>query len=241
MARSLVDLLWRDHPEAPRGGSRGPESRVSTGEVVAAALDLADSGGLAEVTVRRLGAHLGISAMSVYTHVGSRDDLLVLMADAAHAQMDLPAFGRAGWRTRCRRVAEANRAQLLARAWLLDVDDDRTVLGPGTIAKYDHELQAFEGLGLDDVARDAALTLLLDLARSSARVARRRPTTGTNVGAEEWARWGPALGRYLGDAHPLAQRVGGAAGAAMGAASSPDHAWRFALERVLDGLSSLGR
>lgn len=237
MGRSLVDLLWRDHPQAPRGGSRGPESRVSTGEVVAAALDLADAGGLAEVTVRRLGNRLGISAMSVYTHVGSRDDLLVLMVDAAHAQMALSVLGRAGWRTRCRRVADANRALLVARGWLLDVDDERAVLGPGTIAKYDHELRALDGLGLDDVARDAALTLLLDLARASARAARRPP--GAGVGATEWAQWGPALASYLGDAHPLAQRVGGAAGAAMGAASSPDHAWRFALERVLDGLASL--
>lgn len=239
MARSLIDLLWRDHPDAPRGGRRGPASRVSTGEVVAAATELADAGGLAEVTVRQLATRLGISAMSVYTHVGSRDDLLVLMVDAAHARLDLPSFGRAGWRTRCRRVAEANRALLLARAWLLDVDDERVVLGPGTIAKYDHELRALDGLGLDDVARDAALTLLLDLARSSARAARRPP--GAGVGAAEWEEWGPALAGYLGDAHPLAQRVGSAAGAAMGAASSPDLAWRFALERVLDGLADLAR
>lgn len=238
MARTLIDLLWREHAEAPRGGTRGPASRVTTGEVVAAALELADAGGLAEVTVRRLGERLGISTMSVYTHVGSRDDLLVLMVDAAHGQLVLPALGRAGWRTRCHRVAEANRAQLLARGWLLDVDDERVVLGPGTIAKYDHELRAFDGLGLDDVARDAALTLLLDLARSSARAHRRRP--GAGVGAAEWEQWGPALAAYLGDNHPLAQRVGGAAGAAMGSASSPEHAWRFALARVLDGLEAMG-
>src|SRR3546814_4852682 len=61
---------------------------VSTGTVVDAATRLADADGLAAVTIRRLASELEVSTMSVYTHVNSRDDLLVLMADAAHAGMD---------------------------------------------------------------------------------------------------------------------------------------------------------
>src|SRR3546814_6350577 len=83
--RPLIDLLWRDHPDAPVRGSRGPQARVSTGTVVDAATRLADADGLAAVTIRRLASELEVSTMSVYTHVNSRDDLLVLMADAAHA------------------------------------------------------------------------------------------------------------------------------------------------------------
>ena len=82
MARDLIDLLWRDHPAAPTAGSRGPRARVTASEVVAAAVALADAEGLEAMTVRRLSGDLGISAMSLYTHIGSRDDLLVLMADA---------------------------------------------------------------------------------------------------------------------------------------------------------------
>ena len=29
MPRSLIDLLWRDHPDAPSGGSRGPRAQAS--------------------------------------------------------------------------------------------------------------------------------------------------------------------------------------------------------------------
>ncbi|MCP2263771.1 TetR/AcrR family transcriptional regulator [Promicromonospora thailandica] len=236
MPRELIDLLWRDHPAAPRGGARGPRSRVSTGAVVETASALADAEGLAAVTVRRLGDALGISTMSVYTHVNGRDDLLVLMADAACARMPRPGHGTAGWRTRVRRVAEANLALLLEHPWLLEIDDDRTAFGPGTIAKYDHELHALDPLDLADVARDAALTFVLDFVRGAARARRRDPR------AEEmpqvWARWAGRLAEYLGDAHPLAQRVGGAAGAAMNAPSSPAHAWEFGLDRVLDALEA---
>ena len=82
MPQPLLDLLWRDHPRAPKGGARGPKARVSTDAVVEAAIRMADSEGIAEVRVRELAAALGVSTMAVYTHVNSRDDLLVLLVDA---------------------------------------------------------------------------------------------------------------------------------------------------------------
>lgn len=235
MPHELIDLLWRDHPTAPRGGARGPRSRVTTGAVVDAARAVADAEGLSAVTVRRLGAALGISAMSVYTHVNGRDDLLVLMADAAYADMPLPAHGTAGWRTRVRRVAEANLAFHTEQPWLLEIDDDRAAFGPGTIAKYDHELHAFDQLALADVARDAALTFVLDFVRAAAR-ARCRDSRADEM-PQTWARWAGRLAEYLGDDHPLARQVGGAAGQEMNAASSPLYAWEFGLARVLDSLA----
>jgi hypothetical protein len=39
--------------------------------------------------------------------------------------------------------------------------------------------------------------------------------------------------------YPTAARVGAAAGAALGAAYNPDHAYEFGLQRVLDGLGAL--
>lgn len=239
MPRDLVDLLWRDHPDAPRGGARGPRARVSTSRVVDAAVALADADGLDAVTVRRLAGDLGISTMAVYTHVNSRDDLLVLMADAVHATVPRAAWTTDDWRERVTRVAEAELALHVAHPWLLDVADQRTALGPGTIARYDHELEALDGLGLGDVDRDAALTFVLDLVRGVARA--HRPDPHGAATAADWGTWGPRLAAYLGDAHPLAQRVGAAAGTEMEAASSPAHAWRFGLARVLDGLASLAR
>ncbi|NYI99403.1 AcrR family transcriptional regulator [Nocardioides thalensis] len=239
MPRPLIDLLWRDHPQAPSGGRRGPRSRVETGAVVDAAVRLADAHGLASVTIRSLGAELGVSTMSVYTHVNSRDDLLVLMADRVHLSAERPDFGRRGWRGRVGLVAAANRALLEAHPWLLEVDDERTALGPGTIAKYDHELGALEQLGLDDLTRDAALTFVLDFVRAGVRAALADARSADL--AEHWQEWGPRLAHYLGDDFPLAQRVGAAAGEAQGGVRDADFAWEFGLARVLDALAGLRR
>lgn len=237
MGRPLVDLLWRDHPTARLAGTRGPKARHSTSDVVARASALADAGGIDAVTVRALAESLSVSAMSVYTYVNSRDDLLVLMADQAYGQMPRPTFGASGWRTRIKQVAEANLTLLETHRWLLDITDPRTALGPGTIAKYDHELHAFDDTGLSDLDRDAALTFLLDFVRSSARA-----TVGTPSPAgfdEIWADSHVRLAGYLGDNYPLAQSVGRAAGEAMGSPHDARRAWEFGLERVFAGLSDL--
>lgn len=236
MARELIDLLWRDHPDAPRGGARGPRAKVTTTQAVDAAVAIADSEGLDAVSVRRLAADLGISAMALYTHVGSRDDLLVLMVDAVRGAQSRAVYGTGDWRDRVRQIAEAESALFAEHWWLLDVTDERTAFGPGTIASYDHELHAFDGTGLPDVTRDAALTFVKDFVRASARSRRPDPRADT---AQVWAAWNERLAAYLGDGFPLAQRVGAAAGAAMDAAYSPTHAWEFGLNRVLDALESL--
>ncbi|CAM3189268.1 TetR/AcrR family transcriptional regulator [Nocardioides dubius] len=241
MPRELIDLLWRDHPDAPSGGARGPRARISTGSVVEAAIRLADADGLGAVTIRRLAADLGVSTMSIYTHVNTRDDLLVLMADVAHGSAAPAPEGGASpsadWREQVRLLAEANLDLLRRHPWLLEIADDRSALGPGTIAKYDHELAALAPLGLDDVATDAALTFVLDFVRASARALRPQPHAGEL--AASWPQWGPRLAGYLGDDFPLAQRVGAAAGEAMGGVGEPSLAWSFGLARVLDGLAAL--
>jgi hypothetical protein len=57
---------------------------------------------------------------------------------------------------------------------------------------------------------------------------------------EWWTANAPLLARILDEqAYPTAARVGTAAGAAQGAAYSPERAWEFGLERVLDGLGAL--
>ncbi|ADG75084.1 regulatory protein TetR [Cellulomonas flavigena DSM 20109] len=239
MARELVDLLWRDHPAAPSGGGRGPRAKVSTTRTVEEAVALADAEGLDGLTVRRLAARLGVAANAVYTHVGSRDDLLVLMADLVRTRRRRRPSAHDDWRSRVRELAEAELALHAAHPWLVDVTDQRTAFGPGTIADYDHQLHALDGTGLDDVDRDAALTFVTDFVRASARA--RRPAAYDDRMATVWASWSERLATYVGDTHPLARRVGAAAGAAMQAPASAEHAWCFGLERVLDAIEALVR
>lgn len=237
MAKNLVDLLWRKDASAVMVGRRGPRSRHSTDDVVARAIALADSGGAAHVTIRALAQSLELTAMSIYTHVNSRDDLLVLMVDEMHARMVATPLDDAGWRARVRGVAEDNLALLRGHPWLLDVDDPRIVLGPGTIAKYDRELHAFDGIGLSEIERDAALSFVLDFTRASA--SRMQEAADRERFGAFWADAGPRLATYLGDDLPLAQAVGRAAGEAMDGPYDADVAWDFGLARVVDGLAGL--
>ncbi len=239
MARELLDLLWRDHPAAPSGGTRGPRAKVTTSQAVDAAIRLADAEGLDQVTVRRLATELGVSGMALYTHVGSRDDLLVLMADAVHGAQPRRPYVSTDWRMRVRQLACADLALYSEHDWLLDFSDQRVSLGPGTIAKYDHDLHAFDHTDASDVERDAALTFVADFTRAAARA--RRPDPHAADMAAVWSAWRERLASYVGDDFPLARRVGAAAGAALNTSYSPDAAWEFGRDRVLDALAVLFR
>ena len=85
-------------------GETGATSRIqlTRQRVVAAAVELADSDGTESISMRRLAQELGVEAMSLYTHVRNKDDLLDGMADAVISQIPLSAGTPAG-RPRCAR------------------------------------------------------------------------------------------------------------------------------------------
>ena len=192
--------------------------------------------------MRRLAESLGVTAMTLYTYVPGKAELLDLMLDRAYTSMPR-APHRGGWRARLTAVARDNRALYAAHPWAATVSSSRPPLGPGLMAKYEHELRAFDDAGLDDVQTDAALTFLLDFVRSNAAAAHAARTARERTGMSDeewWAANGPVLARVLDpDDYPTASRVGSAAGAAQGGAYSAEHAWEFGLERVLDGLAAL--
>ena len=257
---SRIELLWRHAgesggPAAPetsgRAGRRGPRPGLTVDAVLVSAIELADADGLAALTMRRLATALGVAPMTLYTYVPGKGELLDLMLDTVYAELSLADTGGQPWRDRLAQVAEQNRALYAAHPWAAEISTARPPLGPGQLAKYEHELAALDGLGLDDVTADATLTYLLGFVQGWARAAAdARALRGTDTGTGSagavldderwWAANAPLLERVLDPArYPRAVRVGAAAGAAHGAAYSPDHAYRFGLARVLDGLAAL--
>jgi AcrR family transcriptional regulator len=248
-ARTL-ELLWRKAAEpAP---ARGPRRGLSVDAVVDAAIALADAEGLPAVSMRRLAGELGVAAMTLYTYVPGKAELIDLMLDTLYARMGRGCHtGKSvqsvqsvqPWRARLEEIARANLALFAAHPWAAAVSTARPPLGPGLMAKYERELQALEGLGLDDVEMDAALTFLLGFVQASARAAAEARAGAHESRMDDAAWWqanAPLLARVLDPAaYPTASRVGSAAGAAHGAAFDPDHAFEFGLQRVLDGLAAL--
>jgi AcrR family transcriptional regulator len=234
-ARTLA-LLWRTVPPS----RRGPRPRLDLDAVVDAAIALADDRGLSALTMRALADRLRVSAMTLYGYVPGREELVDLMLDALYGRMAYPPWEpERGWRARARAVAEANRALYAAHPWAAAVSTARPPLGPGLMSKYEHELAAFEGAGLGDVERDAALSFLLAFVQGAATAAA-DAAAAPGTDADWWQAAGPLLARAIDPGrHPLAARVGGAAGEAHGSAHDPAFAYAFGLERVLDGLAVL--
>jgi AcrR family transcriptional regulator len=59
--------------------------------VLRMAIRLADREGIDAVSMRRVGQALGVEAMSLYTHVRDKDDLLGGMADLVVGEIPLPS------------------------------------------------------------------------------------------------------------------------------------------------------
>lgn len=188
-----LELLWGTRTASGLGRKPG----LGLGQIVSAAVDVADSDGLESLSMRRVADRLGVGAMSLYRHVQDKAELLDLMIDRVLAEVrydeDIdraggdragtdpagaekagvdPAGGPSGvdgigWRSRLERVARANRALYERHPWLLGLFANRPPLGPGVVAKYDAELHAVDGIGLTDVEMDLALTLVLGYARDA--------------------------------------------------------------------------
>ena len=238
---NTVDLLWRrELPAAPR---RGRPPRLTHDQVVAAAISEADRIGIG-FTLRHVAGALGVPVMSLYSYVDGREQLLELMVDDCRATMvvhGVTADFAGDWRARLTAVAADNLALFTKHPWLADIESERAVLGPGTLTKDERELAAVELRAVGDVDKDAALTLVLDFVRSAARAfshaARERDR---ETPRQWWDREGAALARLgVTDQFPLASRIGSAAGRAQGAAHDAQHAYRFGLQVILDGLGSI--
>jgi AcrR family transcriptional regulator len=92
----------------------GPQGRLSRERVLTAALDLVDREGLAALTMRRLGAELGVEAMSLYHYAPGKNALLDGVVEALYVELeDHLAAGRPAatsgpaWRAELHRIALA--------------------------------------------------------------------------------------------------------------------------------------
>ncbi|WP_372671582.1 TetR/AcrR family transcriptional regulator [Amycolatopsis kentuckyensis] len=91
--RSGTVVAGRNH----RGGGRRGLTRE---QLVRTAIAIADAEGLAAVSMRGVAARLGVAAMAPYRYVRGKDELVLLMADAAFGEHGYPAKPSGDWRER---------------------------------------------------------------------------------------------------------------------------------------------
>ncbi|MBB2945034.1 AcrR family transcriptional regulator [Actinoplanes lutulentus] len=167
-ARRTIDLLWFPEPVEKK---RGRRPGLSVARIVDTGITLADAEGLESVTMRRVAQELGVVPMTLYTYVPDKSTLLDLMLDRLYLEMPRTELLGRPWRERLTAIAEENHLLLTEHPWAATLPAGRPPLGPGLTAKYEHELRAFDGCGLDDPQADAALTFLIGFVQTSARAA----------------------------------------------------------------------
>jgi AcrR family transcriptional regulator len=94
--------------------ARGQRAGLTRQAVLEAAVRLVDREGIKALSMRRLGAELGVEAMTLYHHVPNKSALLDGMIEQIVAEAVPPEFGAATWREDLRAYAHALMAALAA-------------------------------------------------------------------------------------------------------------------------------
>jgi AcrR family transcriptional regulator len=127
--------------------------------VLAAALKLADAGGLEALSMRKLGQALGVEAMAVYYHFANKERVLDGIVDLVFGEIELPALG-ADWKTAMRRRAISVRDALLRHRWAIGLMESRTNPGPANLRHHDAVIGCLRAAGFDMAAVATAYSLL---------------------------------------------------------------------------------
>ncbi|WP_454729841.1 TetR/AcrR family transcriptional regulator [Cellulosimicrobium protaetiae] len=217
---------------------RTPKRELSIERIVEAAIEIADADGLTAVSMAKVAQSLGFTTMSLYRYVTSKDDLLLLMQEAALDVEYPPAHDPADWRAELREWAQFTMAVFASHPWFLDIPVTGAPLTPNNLRGADSGLRALRSTPLDDEEKMSVILLVSGYARNAARLQTDLARAATAAGGDETVLgggWGGAL-RDLVDAvrfpylRPLVE-----AGTYAQEGEIDDTAW--GLERVLDGIA----
>ncbi|NJP90803.1 TetR/AcrR family transcriptional regulator [Nonomuraea sp. FMUSA5-5] len=233
----VLRRLW-GHEPVPR---RGPRPRLDLATITAAAIELADAEGLAGVSMNSVATRVGVAATALYRYIGSKDDLLVLMADAVAPDPPDPS-GRP-WRDYLALWTRIQRDIVLRHTWVLPIANFAPPLGPRRLLWLDRAFAALDGTGLDDGEKINVASTLAGYALTDAAIVH---TAGTGLqeyadsGIGSAADYGELLAEVLDPGTYPALSAAVRAGVFRGAESWADDAdFRFGLDLLLDGVEQL--
>jgi AcrR family transcriptional regulator len=227
-----LDLAWHGDD----GRRPGPRRSLHIGAIAAAGVELADQGGLGRVSMRAVGARLGMTSMGLYRYVQSKDELLALVIDQAIGPPDFPAYGQAAWRDRLSAWAYAARSRFEDHPWVLGVSLPDPPALPYQTQWTERGLEALQPTRLAETEKLSALLLVNVYVRGQTQLA-----TGLARGIRPGDNPGPRYARLL---LRLAapERFPRLTAAMTRHADAPpadfaDAQFRFGLTTVLDGIA----
>lgn len=144
-----------------------PREPLTPERIDAAALALVDEGGMRALSMRRLGAALGVDPMAIYHHVPGKQELFHRLVRHVFAAMPAPDPGGA-WDDRVRAWAHAYRTVVAAHpALVLTIVTDTEAVAVATAAATDELRAALAAAGLDDAEADLCADVVVDHANGA--------------------------------------------------------------------------
>ncbi len=195
--RRLVGGRGQEVPGCVPASTRPPSlsARTGSGEglsteaVVVAAVRIADAEGLAALSMRRVAASLGVAAMSLYRHVGDKEDLQRRMLEHVLAGLPAPTGASAGWRAPVELACREMWARYRRHPWVASlISLSRPQLLPSAMVYSEHLFLGLRELGLGPAERLDAQIVLLTFAwgMASTLELEQRAEADTGLTADEW-------------------------------------------------------
>ena len=231
--RRRSELLWEDRTR----GTRGPKPGFAPDDVVRAAVEIADTDGLAAVTMHAVASRLGLTTMALYRYFPNKETLLDAVIDAGTGSPPPRSAPRPDWRTELKQWAHAKRALLCARPWLAELPFIAAPHGPNWLGWLEAITDTLSRTGLNAADIGGALSIVDGYTRGASdtavSLARARARGITEAG---WAAGvGADLGRAIGDLR-FPKFAALITAPSTGKPRTLDESFDFGLERVLDGI-----
>jgi AcrR family transcriptional regulator len=182
-----------------------PRRPLSRKRILAAAVGVADRGGLDALTMRGLADTLDVEAMSLYYHVANKEALLdgvaeVVVEEILEEIADLPgATGPEDWKQAMRSRILRAREVMLRHKWAPWVLESRTTMNGAVLRYYHGFLEIFRAGGMSyDLAHHAMHALGSRALGFSQELFDPAPGTDDEaVSAELFARMGTEIPQFL--------------------------------------------
>jgi AcrR family transcriptional regulator len=126
--------------------TRTPLTRA---RIIETAVVYADEHGVEELSMRKLGAALGVEAMSLYNHVEGKDDIYDGMIDYVFSSISMPDADL-DWKDAMRQIGPAALEQFNRHPWAVQLLMQRGNTGPGFLAFMDRTLGFLRKAGFSD-------------------------------------------------------------------------------------------
>jgi AcrR family transcriptional regulator len=228
-----IERAWGRRPR-PR---KGPKPGLDLDAIVASAVDLAQADGLAAVSMSRLATKLGVSTMSLYGYLDTKDELLALMVDHACGAPPDPDV-KAGWRENLRQWAATLFDRYRRHRWAAQIAPGGVPPTPTQIAWLEAGLHCLKATGVSEQQRISTVLLISVLVRAEAALALDLDRQATTADGEPAAIYGRILHQLI-DPDRYPEVWAAANSGAFDDQAGLEREFTYGLDRILDGLHLL--